>query len=109
MWSILEYNERKLLVLRAVYELQEATVYDVWIYLDEDVSYSAIGMSLLRLHRQGLLYRYSYPKIYSLSERGVERLNWLESIFEEDEEEDEVGEIDFDGKVKQILKLLEEL
>lgn len=92
----MEYNERKLIVLSAVYELEEATVYDVWEAMDDEVSLSAIGMSLLRYHRQGLLNRRGdKEKIYEITGKGLERLNWLENFDEEDENEDgERGEDD---------------
>lgn len=67
-------------------DLGEADSNDVYAELDEDddVGYPAICMSLLRLHRQGLLNRSG--GFYSLTEKGRRRLEWLES---EEEEEDE--------------------
>ena len=82
---MMKYNERKYLVLDAVDDLGEATAYEVWEEQEDDVSLSAIQMALLRYHKQGLLNRWGYPKVYSLSERGEERLEWLESLDTEEE------------------------
>ena len=81
----MDYNERKLAVLLAMDELMEATAYDVWQEMEDDASIYAIGMSLLRLHRQGLLTRRGYPKRYEITEKGLERIAWLQ---EEEEQEE---------------------
>lgn len=103
----MEYNERKLVVLSAVYELEEATVSDVWEAMDDYVSLSAIGMSLLRYHRQGLLNRRGgKEKIYEITNKGLERLEWLEN-FEEDENEeedyDEAGELEDETRIAGLI------
>ena len=80
----MDYNERKLAVLLVMRDLGEATAYDVWNSMEDDASIYAIGMSLLRLHRQGLLNRWGYPKTYEITEKGLERIAWLQEK-EEDE------------------------
>jgi len=83
----LDYNEWKLAVFLVMRDLEEATAYRVWQEMEDDASLRAIRMSLLRLHRQGLLNRWGYPKTYEITEKGIERIDWLEE--EEDEEEDD--------------------
>ena len=85
----MDYNERKLAVLLIMENLGEATAVEVWNSLEDDASIYTISMSLLRLHLQGLLNRYGYPKTYKITERGLKRIAWLQ---EEDEEEEEVEE-----------------
>lgn len=78
----MEYNERKYCVLEAVFEFGEATAQDVYGYVidqGDDIDLSAVQMALLRYHRQGLLTRRGKKtKIYELSEKGEDRLLWLE-------------------------------
>lgn len=93
----MEYNARKLVVLYAVYELEEATVSDVWEAMDDDVSLSGIGMSLLRYRRQGMLNRRGgKEKIYEITNKGLERLEWLENLYEADENEEGENEEDYE-------------
>ncbi len=89
----MEYNKRKLEVLKAVYDLEEATSREVYNYLEDDCSLNTIQVALLRYYRQGLLSRSgNYEKVYEITPKGIERLTWLQKTFftEEDEvEEDE--------------------
>ena len=87
MW--LDYNERKLTILEAVdnLDLDEATSQEVYEHLIEngdDVGLSAVQMALLRYHRQGLLSRRkieSVTRVYTLTDKGLERLKWLKAAF----------------------------
>ena len=92
----MDYNQRKWVVLSAVYAFGEATVYEVWEAMDDEVSYYAIGMSLLRYHRQGLLNRRgNKAKTYKITEKGVERLNWFKSLadkYKKNENEEKTNE-----------------
>ena len=71
----MDYNERKLSVLEAMEDLEEARAYDIVEHLD--ISLGAAKMALSRYHRQGLLNR--KKGLYWLSNRGFERLQWLQS------------------------------
>ncbi len=72
------YNERKLSVLDALDELGEADSFQVWDHLDEDVSLEAIQMALSRYYKMGLVGRTRKPdRVYFLTEKGFERLNFL--------------------------------
>jgi DNA-binding MarR family transcriptional regulator len=84
-----DYNEVKLEILEALEELGEATVEDVASMLGR--SYESVGMALLRYHRHRLVSRYRARgriRMYSLTERGMERLEYLRSEFDEDEGRD---------------------
>ena len=100
------YNETKLLALRFIDEVGEATTTQVAQFLD----FTPAGASsyLLKLHRQGLLNRrklrvgrrLSRERGYRLSDTGFRKLAWLETreeVFYPDfagkEEEDEVDEM----------------
>ena len=78
----MNYNERKLSVLEALEDLGEATSFEVWETQGGDVSVRGIRMALLRYHRQGLLNRSG--GVYSLSNRGFERLEYLRSVVQEE-------------------------
>ncbi len=89
------YNERKLEVLTALSELIESTSNDVANRVC--CSHEAAAMALLSYHRMGLATRYklegSRARVYTLTEKGWERLHWLREQAEQDEldliEEDE--------------------
>ena len=75
------YNEAKLEILEALEELGEATVEEVASLLDR--SHEGVGMALLRYHRQGLVGRHRVRgriRMYALTERGQERLDYLKSL-----------------------------
>ena len=74
------YNVVKKEILEILSELGEVTVRDIADITDR--SYESVAMALLRYHRQGLLYRSGgREKIYELTEKGLERLNWIEDHF----------------------------
>ena len=83
----MDYNERKLTILEAVDDLDEATSQEVYEHLignDDEVGLSAVQMALLRYHRQGLLSRRKIElvtRVYALTDKGLERLKWLKDIF----------------------------
>ena len=81
------YNERKLEVLTALSELGEGTSLTVSTMLG--CSHEAAAMALLSYHRMGLATRYklegSRARVYALTEKGWERLHWLQEPVEEDE------------------------
>jgi DNA-binding PadR family transcriptional regulator len=75
---LLIYNEQKLSALYALDDLEEADSFQVWDYLDEDVSLEAIQMALSRYHKMGLVARTRKPdRVYFLTDKGFERLNFL--------------------------------
>ncbi len=72
------YNEVKLEILKEIEGLGEATIVEVNDNLGRN--YTNTAMAMLRYHRHGLLSRSGVNrknKIYSLTDRGRERLNWL--------------------------------
>ena len=73
------YNELKLEILLEIETMEEAIAGDIAENLGR--TQASIGMSLLSYHRHGLLNRYTTnwknEKVYSLSDRGRERLEWL--------------------------------
>lgn len=76
-------NEAKRQVLAAVRTLGEVTAWDIGLVTQRTPENSS--MLLLHYHRQGLLSRrklHGKTKGYSLTERGLERLKWLESELE---------------------------
>ncbi len=82
--SGLDYNQLKLLILRTLSNsgscdsgsLAEAVAHSV----DPPLDIHALRMALMRYHKQGLLKRERAGGIfhYTLTERGVKRLQWLE-------------------------------
>lgn len=85
------YNEVKLKILKEIEGLGEATIVEVNDNLGRN--YANTAMAMLRYHRSGLLSRHGVNqknKIYSLSDRGRERLDWLleQNIKDSDDEED---------------------
>ena len=81
------YNERKLEVLIALSELREGTSLTVSTRVG--CSHEAAAMALLSYHRMGLAARYKLEgtraRVYTLTEKGWERLQWLQEQVEEDE------------------------
>ena len=80
------YNVVKLEILKEIEGLGETTIVEVNDNLGR--IYVNTAMAMLRYHRSGLLSRHGdnwKNKIYSLSDRGRERLEWLrEQNLEED-------------------------
>ncbi len=67
------------MVLMEMKAVEEAVVREIAEKLGQ--THASIGMAMLRYHGQGLLDRYTTDwkneKVYSLSARGLERLDWL--------------------------------
>ncbi len=82
------YNEAKVVILEALIDVGEATVDDLVGLLGW--SREGMAMALLRYSRQGLVSRRREGReyIYSLTQRGFERLEYLTSE-EENIESDE--------------------
>ena len=84
----LHYNRLKLLVLRILSEKGSSDSSAVSAALGAagvKLNMHAIRMALMRYYKQGLLSRNRKLGVYSyeLSERGVQRLAWLESTIQE--------------------------
>jgi hypothetical protein len=82
--SDMHYNELKLLVLRVLSDRGLADSSAVAAALGAagvELDLHAIRMALMRYYKQGLLQRERRLGVYAyaLSERGVRRLEWLES------------------------------
>ncbi len=71
------YNQAKTDILEIVQDLGEATTGDVSELTGK--RYETASMLMLAYHRFGLLSRYRQGRayIYSITARGLERLNWL--------------------------------
>ena len=80
------FNEFKLLILEAL-EGGESAAGD----LASLGSREAVSMALMRYHRMGLLHRRreGHGYVYSLSQRGIERLEYLRDVDEVSDIEDE--------------------
>ena len=86
------YNELKLEVLEEFVNWEAVTAGDMANALGR--THTSISWALLRYHRQGLLSRYTIhrnEKVYALTPRGLERLDWLmeQSFNDSDDEDDE--------------------
>jgi len=75
----LDYNKRKITVLAAMAELGEARARELMEYLG-DIELEAAKKCLTRYYRQGLLSR--EWGLYKMSERGYERLEYLQDIMQ---------------------------
>lgn len=88
------YNELKLEVLEEADNWEEVTAGDMANALGR--THPSVAMAMLRYHRQGLLSRYTIhrnEKVYSLTDRGLERLDWLmEQDFNDSDDDDVVGD-----------------
>lgn len=88
------YNELKLEILGEAVHWEEVTAGDMAKTLERN--HPSIAMALLRYHRQGLLSRYTIhrnEKVYAITDRGVERLDWLlEQDFKDSDDDDVVDE-----------------
>ncbi len=74
------FNEAKLEILNITNTLGETTSMDIALITNRTPE--CASMNLLTYHRQGLLSRRTTKgrrKTYTLTERGIERLNWLNS------------------------------
>jgi predicted transcriptional regulator len=75
-------NQSKLYVLQALLDLEkpvQADVVAIWLDLQYnlEITQRAVSMALLRYFRSGLVHRKGGR--YSLSAKGEERLQWLQS------------------------------
>lgn len=76
-----EYNEVKKEILSLLDEVGGATAKEAAGYVGR--SHESVAMALLRYHRQGLVSRYvseGKTRVYRLTNRGVERLEYLQSL-----------------------------
>ena len=74
------FNEAKLEILNIINTLGETTSMEIALITNRTPE--CASMNLLTYHRQGLLSRRTLKgriKTYTLTERGLERLNWLNS------------------------------
>lgn len=79
------YNQAKLEILSAIETLGEVTAMEIALFMNSTQRCAA--MNLLGYHRQGLLSRRTLKgrtKVYTLTERGRERLAWLSSELSEE-------------------------
>ena len=96
------YNELKLELLEEADNWEEVTAGDMARALRR--THCSIAMAMLRYHRQGLLSRHTIhrnEKVYALTDRGLERLEWLmeqasddDDVFDEEEEEEDENDDD---------------
>ena len=83
-----KYNETKLLVLFHLERVDEDTAGGIASHLG--MRRESISMALLRYHEYGLVNRCrkgSRTYFYSISEKGLERLYWLEDQYLELEQD----------------------
>lgn len=73
----MKYNERKIQVLEAISELGEVRAIELMDLLG-DIGLEAAKKCLTRYYWQGLLHR--KRGLYRISERGLERLEYLQSF-----------------------------
>lgn len=81
----MDYNELKLPVLQIISEARSVDSGSLTTLLAEKkivIEIHAVRMALMRYYKQGLLRRERTGGMfqYSLSERGVGRLRWLETV-----------------------------
>jgi len=72
------FNEAKLEILAAIRTLGEMTAMEISLFTQRTPENSS--MLLLNYHRMGLLHRrklHGKTRAYSITDRGLERLNWL--------------------------------
>jgi len=86
----MDYNELKLVVLKILSEkgsTDSSAVSDALAAGGVNLDMHAIRMALMRYYKQGLLWRERKLGVYTygLSERGINRLAWLESTAQEHE------------------------
>ncbi len=81
----MDYNELKLLILQILYKVGTTDSNSLARELFQSnlvrMDIHALRMALMRYHKQGLLKRERRGGAfaYTLSERGIKRLRWLES------------------------------
>lgn len=72
------YNQIKIETLDLIENMGEATTHEVAELTGR--RYEAASMAMLQYHRYGLLHRRKLERgaySYSITERGIERLEWL--------------------------------
>jgi DNA-binding transcriptional ArsR family regulator len=84
IWASLDYNQLKLAILQAIskrWPLDSTGVSRELSAKGLAIDIHALRMALMRYYKLGLLKRERRGGVfvYSLSERGVQRLHWLES------------------------------
>lgn len=100
MMKMVERNQRKVEVLEVIEQVGNITASQLAEVLG--ISHTNASALLLRYWKYGLLNRYTVPnhnmKVYSIKERGRERLVYLqqaeEKFVEDEEEKDEHDEVD---------------
>ncbi len=81
----MDYNELKLLILQILYKIGTTDSNSLARELSQSnlirIDIHALRMALMRYHKQGLLKRERRGGAfaYTLSDRGIKRLRWLES------------------------------
>jgi len=85
------YNELKLDLLEEADNWEEVTAGDMANILGR--THPSVAMAMIRYWRQGLLSRHTIPfnneKVYALTPRGLERLEWLmEQGFNDSDDDD---------------------
>jgi hypothetical protein len=73
------FNEAKNEILKLILELGEATSGDIAEFTNRSMENAS--MLMLLYHRWGLLSRYRTSKgfVYAVTDRGIERLAWLQN------------------------------
>jgi len=87
----LGYNDLKREILEEADNCEEVTAGDMARTLG--YTHPSVAMALLRYHRQGLLSRYTIhrnEKVYAITERGRERLEWLKEPTSDDSDDDDM-------------------
>jgi len=100
-------NEAKLEILSYIYEVEFATGKEIADY--RDLTHGGQSTLLKRYWNYGLLNRCSgvgKEKVYSLSDRGLSRLIWLEEQFSEDYSEENENDSDDDQDFLDLVKSL---
>lgn len=105
------YNKLKLKILEEFENWEDVTAGDMANALGR--THCSIAMAMLRYYRQGLLSRYTIyrnEKVYALTVRGHERLDWLmEQDFKDSDDDDvfdEEDEDDYEEDYKELLNLI---
>jgi len=98
------YNELKLEVLEEFENWDEVTAGEMAKALGRNPN--SISKAMGRYHHQGLLSRYTIyrnEKVYAMTARGLERLDWLMEQEFDDSDDDDVHEQAMMKLMNQIL------
>jgi hypothetical protein len=95
------YNEAKTLTLSICRELGEVSPRDLAGV--EEITAETASMRLIRYHKQGLLTRTKEGRsyVYTLTQRGLERLQWLET-----QPDEEYYDLEFSSVILRKCKLI---